>query len=193
VLTYGVGIVIGIAMGYYGGLFDLLLQRVIEVWTNIPNLYIIIIVSSLVVPDFFVLAGIMSLFSWTFITWYVRTIAYRERAKDYCAAAKAAGASDLRIMLHHILPNTISIIITFVPFAVSAGITSLTALDYLGFGLPPPTPSWGELLVQGMSRLDAFWIFTSVISCMVAVLTMVTFIGEAVREAFDPKRYTVYE
>jgi ABC-type uncharacterized transport system, permease component len=108
-------------------------------------------------------------------------------------AAKALGASDWRIITTHILPNTVSVIVTFIPFSVAGGITALTALDYLGFGLPPPTPSWGELLKQGTDRLDAAWIVTSVVTGLVLVLVMVTFVGEAIREAFDPRRLTRYE
>jgi len=108
-------------------------------------------------------------------------------------SARALGASNARVIFNHILPNSISIIVTFVPFAIAGGITSLTALDYLGFGLPPPTPSWGELLSQGTSQLESPWLVTSVVGAMVAILLMVTYVGEAVREAFDPKKFTYYE
>jgi microcin C transport system permease protein len=127
------------------------------------------------------------------MTWYMRTATYREKARDYVLAAQALGAGSGRIIATHILPNTISLIVTFVPFSVAGGITSLTALDYLGFGLPPPTPSWGELLAQGTDNLDSPWIVGSVVAAMTVVLLTVTFIGEAVREAFDPKRFTYYE
>jgi microcin C transport system permease protein len=193
IFTYGTGVLVGTAMGYYGGWFDLLLQRLIEVWTNIPFLYVVIIISSLVIPGFLLLVGIIAIFDWTGITWYVRTLTYKEKARDYVASARAIGASSLRIMTIHILPNAISIIVTFVPFAVSAGITQLTALDFLGFGLPAPTPSWGDLIAQGMANLGAYWIISSVTAAMVIILTMVTFMGEGVREAFDPKKYTIYE
>ncbi|MEJ2040697.1 MAG: ABC transporter permease subunit, partial [Desulfosarcinaceae bacterium] len=125
--------------------------------------------------------------------WTMRTITYKERARDYVMAAKALGASNLRIIALHIVPNTISIIVTFIPFSVAGGIVALTSLDYLGFGLPPPTPSWGELLQQAWTNFSAWWLGASVISAMVITLVLVTFIGEAVREAFDPKLHTVYE
>lgn len=193
VVSYFIGVSIGAAMGYYGGLFDLLFQRIIEIWSNIPFLYVIMIVSSIMIPNFFTLIAIILVFGWMQMTWYMRTATYKEKARDYVMAAKALGASDRRIIFYHILPNTVSIIITFVPFSVAGGIIALTSLDYLGFGLPAPTPSWGELLSQGASNLESEWIVTSVITAMTVVLMMVTFIGEAIREAFDPKKYTTYE
>jgi len=180
-------------MGFWGGKFDLFFQRIIEIWSNVPFLYVIIIISSIVVPNFFMLVVIMALFGWISITWTIRTMAYKEKAREYVLAARAMGASDLRIIFRHIIPNTVAIIVTFAPFAVSSGIISLTSLDYLGFGLPPPTPSWGELLQQGWANLDAWWIVASVIVVMVITLLTVTFIGEAVREAYDPRMHTTYE
>jgi microcin C transport system permease protein len=171
----------------------LIFQRIIEIWSNVPFLYVIIIISSIVVPNFFMLIVIMAFFGWMGITWTMRTITYKEKAREYVLAAKALGATDFRIMFKHIIPNTISIIVTFAPFAVSGGIVALTSLDYLGFGLPPPTPSWGELLQQGWANLDAWWIGGSVILAMIITLMAVTFIGEAIREAFDPKMHTTYE
>jgi microcin C transport system permease protein len=123
----------------------------------------------------------------------MRTITYKEKAREYALAAKALGANDFRIIFKHIIPNTIAIIVTFAPFAVSGGIVALTSLDYLGFGLPAPTPSWGELLQQGWSNLDAWWIGGSVVLAMIVTLMAVTFVGEAIREAFDPKMHTTYE
>jgi len=192
-VNYTIGISIGSAMGYLGGRFDLFFQRVIEIWTNIPFLYVIIIISSIVVPDFFMLVVIMAFFGWMGMTWTIRTVTYKEKAREYTIAAKALGATNTRIIFRHIIPNTIAIIVTFAPFAVSGGIVALTSLDYLGFGLPPPTPSWGELLYQGWSNMDAWWIAGSVILAMLVTLTTVTFVGEAVREAFDPKMYSTYE
>ena len=180
-------------MGFWGGIFDLIFQRIIEIWTLLPGLYVIIIVSSIMVPNFFMLIVIMAFFGWTGITWTMRTITYKEKAREYVLAAKALGATDFRIIFKHIIPNTIAIIVTFAPFAVSGGIVALTSLDYLGFGLPPPTPSWGELLQQGWANLDAWWIGGSVILAMIITLMAVTFIGEAIREAFDPKMHTTYE
>jgi len=193
VVNYTIGVSIGSAMGYWGGKFDLFFQRIIEIWSNVPFLYVIIIISSILVPNFLMLVLIMAIFGWIGITWTMRTVTYKERARDYTMAAKALGASDLRVIFKHIIPNTIAIIVTFAPFSISSGIVALTSLDYLGFGLPPPTPSWGELLQQGWSNLDAWWIGGSVVLAMVITLMTVTFIGEAVREAFDPKLHTTYE
>lgn len=193
VVNYTIGVSIGSAMGFWGGKFDLFFQRIIEIWSNVPFLYVIIIISSIIVPNFFMLILIMAFFGWIGITWTMRTVTYKERAREYVLAAKALGATNSRIIFKHIIPNTIAIIVTFAPFAVSSGIVSLTSLDYLGFGLPPPTPSWGELLQQGWTNLDAWWISGSVIAAMIITLVTVTFIGEAIREAFDPKLHTVYE
>ena len=179
-------------MGYFGGWYDIIFNRVIEIWSNVPFLYVVIIISSIVVPNFWLLILIMSLFGWMGVAAYLRTSVYREKAREYTVAAQAIGCSPPRIMFRHILPNTIAILITLIPFSVTGGMTSLTALDFLGFGLPAPTPSWGELLSQGVENLEARWIVMSVVSFMVVILTMVTFIGEAIREAFDPRKYTVY-
>jgi len=191
--NYTIGISIGSAMGFWGGKFDLIFQRIIEIWSNIPVLYVIIIISSIVVPNLFMLILIMAFFGWIGMTWTMRTVTYKERAREYVLAARALGASNLRIIFKHIIPNAIAIIVTFAPFSVSAGIVALTSLDYLGFGLPPPTPSWGELLQQGWANLDAWWMVGSVVAAMIVTLITVTFVGEAVREAFDPKLHTTYE
>ena len=191
--NYTIGVSIGCAMGYVGGKFDLFFQRIIEIWSNVPFLYVIIIISSIVVPNFWILILIMAFFGWINITWTMRTITYKEKAREYALAAKALGASNMRVIFNHIIPNTVAIIVTFAPFSVSNGIVALTSLDYLGFGLPPPTPSWGELLQQGWANMWAWWIAGSVIAGLVTTLLTVTFIGEAVREAFDPKLHTVYE
>jgi microcin C transport system permease protein len=193
ICNYLVGVSIGCLMGYWGGLFDLFFQRLIEIWSNIPFLYVIMIIASIIVPSFWSLLLVMLMFSWMGITWYMRTATYREREREYVMAARALGAGTGRIIFRHILPNTVSIIITFVPFSVAGGITALTSLDFLGFGLPPPTPSWGELLRQGIENLQTPWIVSSVVAAMVLILTMVTFIGEAIREAYDPKKHTIYE
>ncbi len=192
-VTYTVGIAIGSAMGFWGGKFDLFFQRIIEIWSNVPVLFVIIIIASIVVPSFSILLLIMAFFGWTAMTWTMRTITYKEKAREYVLAAKALGASNSRIIFRHIIPNTIAIIVTFAPFSVSGGIVALTSLDYLGFGLQPPTPSWGELLGQGWSNMDAWWIAGSVVAAMTITLVTVTFVGEAVREAFDPKLHTTYE
>lgn len=197
-LVYLIGITIGSLMGYFGGWFDLLVQRLIEIWSMIPFIYMVIIIFSVIPTSFSIttritiLLSIMVLFSWAGMTYYMRTATYREKARDYTASAQIIGASTPRIIFHHILPNTISTIVTFMPFTMAAAITAVTALDFLGFGLPPPTPSIGEILKQGTSRLDAPWIVTSAFVALVFILTLVTFIGEAVREAFDPKKFTTY-
>lgn len=192
-INYAIGISIGCVMGFFGGKFDLFFQRVIEIWSNIPFLYVVIIISAIVVPNFFLLIVIMAFFGWMSMTWVMRTVTYKEKAREYVLAAKALGASNSRIIFRHVIPNTIFVIVTYAPFSVSGGIVALTSLDYLGFGLPPPTPSWGELLQQGWTNMDAYWIAGSVIFAMTVTLVTVTFIGEAVREAFDPKLYTTYE
>lgn len=192
-INYAVGIALGCMMGYWGSAFDLFFQRLIEIWSNIPILYVIMIIASIMTPNFMLLVLIMVMFGWMSMTWYMRTATYKEKARDYVLAARALGASTPRIIFKHILPNTVSIIITFIPFSVVSGISALTSLDYLGFGLPPPTPSWGEMLRQGTDNLHAPWISVSVVSTLVFVLTMVTFVGEAVREAIDPKKHSVYE
>ncbi len=201
-MVYLIGVAVGCLMGYFGGWVDLVGQRAVEVWQNIPFLYMVIIVVAAVsdlpftLPAWFkilVLLIIMVVFSWTSMTYYMRTAVYREKARDYVAAAQLLGASTPRIIFNHLLPNTISTMVTFMPFTVATAIISITALDYLNFGLPKPTPSWGELLQQGVANLHAPWIVLSAFVAMVVVLTLVTFIGEAVREAFDPKKFTTYE
>jgi len=199
-LVYLIGITLGCMMGYFGGTFDLLVQRLIEIWSNIPFLYMVIIVFS-VIPGTYstiariaILLTIMVLFSWTFMTYYMRTETYREKARDYASAARVLGASSARIIFRHILPNTISTVVTFIPFTVIAAITYITALDFLGWGLPPPTPSIGELLKQGTANLTtAPWIVSSAFVALVFILTVVTFIGESIREAFDPRKFTIYQ
>jgi microcin C transport system permease protein len=199
VWVYLIGISVGCAMGYFGGLFDLFFQRIIEIWSNIPFLYMVIIVFSVIPSSLTVssrigiLLAVMVLFSWTGMTYNMRTETYKEKARDYVAAARILGASDSRIIFRHILPNVLATLLTFMPFVVVSAIGSITALDFLGFGLPPPTPSLGELLKQGTANLrTAPWIVTAAFTTLVVILTLITFIGEAVREAFDPKKFTVY-
>lgn len=198
--VYVIGITIGCAMGFFGGTFDLIFQRLIEIWSNVPFLYMVIIVFS-VIPSTFsvsvrisILLGVLVLFSWTGMTYYMRTETYKQKSRDYIAAARVIGASNSRIIFRHVLPNVLPTLVTFMPFTVVSAITSITALDFLGFGLPPPTPSLGELLKEGTENLrTAPWIVTSAFSTLVILLTLVTFIGEAIREAFDPKKFTVYK
>ena len=193
IVTYGIGIALGCAMGYFGGRFDLFFQRIIEIWTNVPVLFVIIIIASITIPSFKILILIMAFFGWTGMTWVMRTMTYREKEREYILAVRSLGASHARIIFRHIIPNTISVIVTYAPFAVSGGIVSLTSLDYLGFGLPAPTPSWGELLSQGWQNMEAWWIVSSVVGALVVTLMCVTFVGEGIREAFDPKQHTLYE
>jgi microcin C transport system permease protein len=198
--VYIIGISIGCAMGYFGGIFDLAFQRLIEIWSNIPFLYMVIIVFSVIPSNFSVptriaiLLTVMVLFSWPTMTYYMRTETYKEKSRDYIAAARIIGASNTRIIFSHILPNVLSTLVTFMPFIIVSAISAITALDFLGFGLPPPTPSLGELLKQGTANLrTAPWIVTSAFGTLVMLLTLVTFIGEAIRESFDPKKFTVYK
>lgn len=191
-ISYAIGTAVGCAMGFWGGKFDLIVQRLIEVWSMVPFLYVIMILVSIIQPTFTLFVFINVLFGWMGMTWYMRTMTYKESAREYVLAARALGASTWRILFKHILPNTMVMIVTLAPFTIAGNITALTALDYLGLGLVPPTPSWGELLQQGKSNLDSPWIVMSVVSSIVVVLVMVTFIGEAVRAAFDPKKFTRY-
>lgn len=200
VSVYLLGVAIGCAMGFFGGWFDILFQRLIEIWSNIPFLYMVIIVFSVIPAAYSVpiriaiLLVVMVLFSWTSMTYYMRTETYKEKVRDYVAASRVIGASNSRIIFRHILPNVLATLVTFMPFTIVSAITAITALDFLGFGLPPPTPSLGELLKQGTANLrTAPWIVTSAFTTLVILLTIVTFIGEAIREAFDPKKYTVYK
>jgi microcin C transport system permease protein len=193
VFNYAVGVAIGCMMGFWGGAFDLIFQRIIEIWSNIPFLYVIMIVASVITPGFWTLLFIMAFFGWTSMTWYMRTATYKEVARDYVMAARALGASGPRIIFRHILPNSVSTLVTFVPFSVASGITSLTALDYLGFGLPPPISSWGELLKQGTENLESLWLVGSVVVSMTVILMLVAYIGEAIRDAYDPRKFSFYE
>jgi len=193
IMNYSIGITIGCSMGYFGGKFDLIFQRIIEIWNNVPFLYVIIIIASIVIPNFMILLLIMAFFGWIGITWVMRTMTYKEKEREYILAVRSLGASHARIIFKHIIPNTISVIVTYAPFAISGGIVALTSLDYLGFGLPAPTPSWGELLSQGWQNMEAWWIVSSVVAALVTTLMTVTFIGEGIREAFDPKLHTIYE
>jgi microcin C transport system permease protein len=195
-LVYLIGVVIGCAMGYFGGWLDLGMQRFIEIWSLLPFLLVVIIVRAALPPGMpfglGLLLIVVALFAWTSMTYYMRSATYRERARDYVAAAQVLGAGPGRVLFHHILPNILSILVTFLPFTCAAAIASLTALDYLGFGLPPPLPSWGELLKQGTANLDAPWIVASAFSALSLLLILITFVGEAIREAFDPKKFTIY-
>jgi ABC-type microcin C transport system permease subunit YejE len=198
ILTFSgqiIGTIIGSLQGYLGGRFDLLSQRIIEVLISIPFLYVVIILAALVVPSFWVLLGIMAVFQWITITFYMRTEMYREKTKEYCLAAKSYGASHMRIIFRHLLPNCLTPLVTFTPFAVVGAIFALTGLDYLGYGLPAPTPSWGELMDQALQleNRDKLWLTFAPFGAITITLVLVVFIGESVREAFDPKQYARYE
>ena len=190
-----VGTMIGSLQGYLGGRFDILSQRIIEVLISIPFLYVVIILAALITPTFWMLLGIMAVFQWITITFYMRTEMYREKTKEYCLAAKSYGASHMRIVFRHLLPNCLTPLVTFTPFAVVGAIFALTALDYLGYGLPAPTPSWGELIDQALQleNRDKLWLTLAPFGAITVTLVLVVFIGESVREAFDPKQYAKYE
>ncbi len=190
IINYIVGILIGGAMGYYGGRFDLFFQRLIEIWSSLPMLFVIIIISSILKPSFFLLIGIYTLVNWISMTYLIRAEFYREKAKPYVAAALSMGQSNFNIMFKHILANSLVPIITYFPFSVVAGISALVGLDYLGFGLAPPTPSWGQMLDVGLSNISKWWMVFSPVAAQFFTLLAIVFIGEGVREAFDPRVYS---
>ena len=182
------GIAAGAVQGYYGGWTDLLFQRFIEIWTSIPQLYVLLIVASVLPSGFWILLGIMLAFSWTGFVGVVRAEFLRARNFEYVRAARALGVRDGTIMWRHLLPNAMVATLTLLPFILSGSITALTALDYLGFGLPPGSPSLGELVKQGRNNLQAPWLgFTAFFSLSI-MLSLLVFVGEAVRDAFDPRK-----
>ncbi len=186
------GILLGGTLGFYGGRTDMVGLRLIEVFSQIPFLFLVMIIVSFVKPSFFLLALLLIVFGgWIGLTYLVRGEYYREKAKDYVAAAHAMGASDFSIMFKHVLPNSLTPIITRMPFMMVGNITALVGLDFLGFGLRPPTPSWGELINQGLSEdISYWWLILSPLFMMLFTLNTITFIGEGVRQAFDPRDYT---
>lgn len=190
-----IGTAIGSLQGYLGGRFDILSQRLIEILIAIPFLYVVIVVAALFKPGFWMLLGILAVFQWIGITFFMRTEMYREKTREYCLAAKSYGASHLRIIFRHLLPNCLTPLVTFTPFAVVGGIFTLTGLDYLGYGLPAPTPSWGELIGQALQaeNRDKLWLTLAPFTVLTITLVLVVFIGESIREAFDPKQYARYE
>jgi microcin C transport system permease protein len=183
-----VGIAIGAVQGYFGGLTDLGLQRFIELWSNLPRLYLLIILGSIVQPNFWWLLGLMLLFEWLSLVDVVRAEFLRARNFDYVRAAKALGVSDPVIIVRHVLPNAMVSALTFLPFIMSGSITTLTALDFLGFGLPPGSASLGELVAQGKANLQAPWLGLTAFFTLAGLLMLMVFIGEAVRDAFDPRK-----
>ena len=183
-----IGVIAGAVQGYFGGWVDLAFQRFIEVWGGIPTLYLIIIISAFIAPGFFVLLGIMLLFSWVALVSVVRAEFLRARNFEYVRAARALGLSNIRIMSVHLLPNAMVATLTFLPFILNGSITTLTSLDFLGFGLPPGSPSLGELLAQGKDNLTAPWLGLTAFFVIAAMLSLLVFAGEAVRDAFDPRK-----
>ena len=183
-----VGVAAGAVQGYFGGWTDLLFQRVIEIWTSVPSLYLLLIISSVLVPGFFVLLGILLLFSWVSLVGLVRAEFLRGRNFEYIQAARALGVSNSMIMFRHLLPNAMVATMTFLPFILSSSVMTLTALDFLGFGLPPGSPSLGELLSQGKANIQAPWLGLAGFFSVAIMLSLLIFIGEAVRDAFDPRK-----
>lgn len=184
-----VGVFMGAIQGYFGGWVDMTLQRLIEIWSGMPILYLLIIMASVIEPNFWWLLLLMLLFSWMHLVGVVRAEFLRARNFDYVKAARALGARDSTIMFRHILPNAMVAALTFIPFVLNGSITTLTALDYLGFGLPPGSASLGELLYQGKNNLQAPWLGLTAFFSLAVILSLLIFIGEAVRDAFDPRKY----
>lgn len=183
-----IGILAGALQGYFGGRFDLYFQRFIEVWGSMPELYLLIIFAAIFQPSIALLLILLSLFGWMGLADYVRAEFLRGRNMDYVKAARALGASNRSIMLRHLLPNSMTPVITFLPFRVSGAILALTSLDFLGLGVPPSTPSLGELLAQGKDNIEAWWLSVTTFLVLVGTLVLLIFIGEALREAMDTRR-----
>jgi microcin C transport system permease protein len=183
-----IGVAAGAVQGYFGGWVDLIFQRVIEIWTSLPSLYLLLIISSVLVPSFFVLLGILLLFSWVALVGLVRAEFLRGRNFEYIQAARALGVSNAVIMFRHLLPNAMVATMTFLPFILSGSVMTLTSLDFLGFGLPPGSASLGELLKQGKANIQAPWLGMSGFFTLAIMLSLLIFIGEAVRDAFDPRK-----
>jgi microcin C transport system permease protein len=183
-----IGVAAGAVQGYFGGWTDLLFQRFIEIWTSIPELYLLLIISSILVPGFWVLLGILLLFSWVRLVGVVRAEFLRARNFEYVRAARALGVGDITIMWRHVLPNAMVATLTFLPFVLSGSVVTLTSLDFLGLGLPPGSPSLGEMLAQGKNNLQAPWLGLTGFIVISTMLSLLVFAGEAVRDAFDPRK-----
>ena len=183
-----IGVITGAIQGYAGGKTDLVAQRFIEIWGSMPELYLLIIFSAVFAPSVALLLFLLSLFGWMGLSDYVRAEFLRNRQLDYVRAARALGVSNLHIMWRHILPNSMTPVVTFLPFRMSAAILALTSLDFLGLGVPPGTPSLGELLSQGKANIDAWWISLSTFAVLVITLLLLTFMGDALRDALDPRK-----
>lgn len=182
------GIVTGAIQGFFGGKTDLALQRVIEVWSAMPELYLLIIFSAVFAPSIGLLLVLLSLFGWMGLSDYVRAEFLRNRQMDYVRAARALGVSNWKIITRHVLPNSLTPVVTFLPFRMSGAILALTSLDFLGLGVPPGTPSLGELLSQGKNNIDAWWISLSTFGVLVLTLLLLTLMGDALRDALDPRK-----
>jgi microcin C transport system permease protein len=183
-----IGVAAGAVQGFFGGWTDLLFQRFIEIWTSVPQLYLLIIVAAVIEPNFWILLGILLAFSWVSLVGVVRAEFLRARNFEYVTAARALGLSNTRIIFKHLLPNAMVATLTFMPFILNGSITTLTSLDFLGFGLPPGSPSLGELLAQGKDNLQAPWLGLSAFFVIAIMLSLLIFIGEAVRDALDPRK-----
>lgn len=195
-VTYSLGIMLGTLMGYWSGVFDIVMQRIIEILEQLPFLYIVMIVVGLVgVANMNLpwLLGVICALSWTGLTYSLRALAYKEKSRDYIAAARLQGASTWRITTRYLLPNMLSTLVTSLPFSAVGITTSLTALAFVGFGLPETYPQWGWLFDDGVNQLSKYWISLSMFSVMVFILLLITFVGEALREAFDPKKFSTYQ
>jgi microcin C transport system permease protein len=188
IISAGIGVFAGAMQGYFGGRVDLVFQRVLEIWSSIPSLYVLIIISSVLVPGFWTLLGVLLLFHWVALVGVVRAEFLRGRNFEYITAARALGLSNAKIMFKHLLPNAMVATLTFLPFKLSGSITALTALDFLGLGLPPGSPSLGELLSQGKANLEAPWLGLCGFFSIAVTLSLLIFIGEAVRDALDPRK-----
>ena len=183
-----IGVAAGATQGYFGGWTDLLFQRFIEIWTSVPQLYLLIIVAAVIEPNFWILLGILLAFSWVALVGVVRAEFLRARNFEYVTAARALGLSNIRIIFKHLLPNAMVATLTFMPFILNGSITTLTSLDFLGFGLPPGSPSLGELLAQGKDNLQAPWLGLTAFFVIALMLSLLIFVGEAVRDALDPRK-----
>jgi len=188
ILSTVIGVLAGAVQGFYGGAVDLFFQRFIEIWSGLPRLYLLIILGSFIVPGFWVLLTLLLLFSWTALVGVVRAEFLRARNFDYVRAARALGVGDAKIMFRHLLPNAMVATLTTMPFILSGSLTTLSALDFLGFGLPPGSPSLGELVLQGKNNLQAPWLGITAFVSLGALLMLLVFVGEAVRDAFDPRK-----
>ena len=183
-----IGIAAGAVQGYFGGWTDLLMQRFIDIWQSVPTLYLLIILSAFIQPNFWLLLFILVLFSWTHLVHLIRAEFLRARNFEYVRAARALGLSNAKIMFKHLLPNAMVSAVTFMPFIIAGSVTTLTALDYLGFGLPPGSPSLGELVAQGKNNIQAPWLGFTIFILMSTMLTLLVFMGEALRDALDPRK-----